>query len=372
MHQAGIENVVASSGTSLTVEQIKLIKRFTPNITMLYDGDPAGIKASFRGTNLILEQGMNVKIVLFPEGEDPDSFVRSHRTSEVEAYITDNAVDFISFKAKLLLDETAGDPAAKAGLIKDIVQTISHIPDQIVRTVYIQECSTIMEVPEQTLMNELNKLLRKKFRKKTQTTVQEVPEETTYKEPQQTEFDPLDMSHQEKAVIRLLLLYGDKFFTETFEDDEEPVNYNVAQYVVDDLVNDEIELKDEALKAIFEEFRTALEKNELPKISYLSNHPDESVARVVIELISSPYDLSENWEKNKIYVKTEEDQLKTLTKTTILALKEKYVSRQLKEIEQMLKEGVDETDMGLLLKTYQELKLVHKEINKVLERQILP
>jgi DNA primase len=372
MHQAGIENVVASSGTSLTVEQIKLIKRFTPNITMLYDGDPAGIKASFRGTNLILEQGMNVKIVLFPEGEDPDSFVRSHRTSEVEAYITDNAVDFISFKAKLLLDETAGDPAAKAGLIKDIVQTISHIPDQIVRTVYIQECSTIMEVPEQTLMNELNKMLRKNFRKKTQSTVQEVPEETTYKEPQQTEFDPLDMSHQEKAVIRLLLLYGDKFFTETFEDDEEPVNYNVAQYVVDDLVNDEIELKDEALKAIFEEFRTALEKNELPKISYLSNHPDESVARVVIELISSPYDLSENWEKNKIYVKTEEDQLKTLTKTTILALKEKYVSRQLKEIEQMLKEGVDETDMGLLLKTYQELKLVHKEINKVLERQILP
>ncbi len=372
MHQAGIENVVASSGTSLTVEQIKLIKRFTPNITMLYDGDPAGIKASFRGTNLILEQGMNVKIVLFPEGEDPDSFVRSHRTSEVEAYITDNAVDFISFKAKLLLDETAGDPAAKAGLIKDIVQTISHIPDQIVRTVYIQECSTIMEVPEQTLMNELNKMLRKNFRKKTQTTVQEVPEETTYKEPQQTEFDPLDMSHQEKAVIRLLLLYGDKFFTETFEDDKEPVNYNVAQYVVDDLVNDEIELNDEALKAIFEEFRTALEKNELPKISYLSNHPDESVARVVIELISSPYDLSENWEKNKIYVKTEEDQLKTLTKTTILALKEKYVSRQLKEIEQMLKEGVDETDMGLLLKTYQELKLVHKEINKVLERQILP
>jgi DNA primase len=372
MHQAGIENVVASSGTSLTVEQIKLIKRFTPNITMLYDGDPAGIKASFRGTNLILEQGMNVKIVLFPEGEDPDSFVRSHRTSEVEAYITDNAVDFISFKAKLLLDETAGDPAAKAGLIKDIVQTISHIPDQIVRTVYIQECSTIMEVPEQTLMNELNKMLRKNFRKKTQSTVQEVPEETTYKEPQQTEFDPLDMSHQEKAVIRLLLLYGDKFFTETFEDDEEPVNYNVAQYVVDDLVNDEIELKDEALKAIFKEFRTALEKNELPKISYLSNHPDESVARVVIELISSPYDLSENWEKNKIYVKTEEDQLKTLTKTTILALKEKYVSRQLKEIEQMLKGGVDETDIGLLLKTYQELKLVHKEINKVLERQILP
>ena len=371
MHQAGIENVVASSGTSLTVEQIKLIKRFTPNITMLYDGDPAGIKASFRGTDLILEQGMNVKIVLFPEGEDPDSFVRSHRTSEVERYITENATDFISFKTKLLLDETAGDPAAKAKLIKEIVQTISHIPDPIVRTVYIQECSSLMDVPEQTLMNELNKLIRQKFRKKNQVTVQEVPDENV-KQKQQTEFDPLDMTHQEKAVIRLLLLYGDKFFLEVAENEEEPVNINVARYVVEDLVNDEVSFKNETLQKIFEEYKTALENDELPKISYLTSHPDEKVAQTVIELISSPYDLSNNWEKNKIYVKTEEDQLKTLTITTVLALKEKYISRQLKEIEQLLKTDLDEEQMMMLLKSYQKLKEVHKEINKILERQILP
>ncbi len=372
MHQAGIENVVASSGTSLTVEQIKLIKRFTPNITMLYDGDPAGIKASFRGTDLILEQGMNVKIVLFPEGEDPDSFVRSHRSSEVEEYITANAVDFISFKTKLLLEETKNDPAARAGLIKDIVQTISHIPDQIVRTVYVQECSSIMDMPEQTLMNELNKLLRQKYRKKSGAKPQELPEEKTVKEPQQTEYDPLDMTFQEREVIRLLLLYGDQFFEDIPEGEEEPVTYNVAQYVVDDLVSDELEFKNPVLGKIFDEYKKSLENNELPKISYLTNHPEEEVAKMVVELISFPYDLSDNWKKNKIYVKKEEDQLKTFTKTTLLALKEKYINRQLKEIENMLKEEMDNEELELLMNTYIELKEIHKKINQVLERQILP
>ncbi len=372
MHQSGIENVVASSGTSLTVDQIKLIKRFTPNITMLYDGDPAGIKASFRGTDLILEQGMNVKIVLFPEGEDPDSFVRSHRSSEVETYITDNAVDFISFKTKLLLKETQGDPAARAGLIKDIVQTISHIPDQIVRTVYIQECSAIMDIPEQTLMNELNKLLRKRFRKKTGATPQELPEQETVKTPQQKEYNPLDVSYQEREVIRLLLLYGDKFFEDIPNGEKQPVTFNVAQYVVDDISNDELGFENQVFGKIFEEYKRALENNELPKINYLVNHPDQELAKMVVELISFPYDLSENWKKNKIYVKKEEDQLKTLTKTTLLSLKEKYVNRKMKEIEEMLKEEQNEEDLTILLNTFKELKEVHKKINAVLERQILP
>ena len=171
LHQAGIENVVASSGTSLTVDQIKLIRRFTRNITILYDGDTAGIKASFRGIDLILEQEMNVKIVLFPEGEDPDSFVRSHRKTEVDEFITSQSADFIIFKTKLLLDETAGDPAKRADLIREIVLSISKIPDAITRTVYIKECSSVMSIAEQTLVNELNKLLRQKYRKKLKTPV---------------------------------------------------------------------------------------------------------------------------------------------------------------------------------------------------------
>ena len=172
LFQAGFENVVASSGTSLTTDQIRLIKRYTPNITILYDGDEAGLKASFRGIDMILEQGMNVKIVMFPDGEDPDSFVRNHRSIEVEEFLNKSANDFIRFKTNILLKDAQDDPIKKAGLIKEIVQSISLIPDAIIRSVYVKECSATMDMAEQTLMNELNKLLRKKFR---QTTDQNIP-----------------------------------------------------------------------------------------------------------------------------------------------------------------------------------------------------
>ena len=378
MHQAGIENVVASSGTSLTVDQIKLIKRFTPNITILYDGDPAGIKASFRGINLILEQGLNVKIVLFPEGEDPDSFVRGHSTSEVEAFINSQASDFISFKAKMLLEDTQGDPAARAGLIKDMVETIAYIPDQISRTVYTQECSTIMEVPEQTLVNELNKILRKKYRKKIRASEQEIPDNVAKQEEKVQEIDTLDMSYQESAIIRLLLLYGDQAFEEEVVEEheetraEEPVLINIAKYIVDDLTSDEIGFNNETFSRIFEEYKAILEKEEVPRVSYFTNHPDEEIASVAINLISTPYELSENWETNNIYVKGEKDQLKLMTKTTLLALKEKYISKQLKKIETMLKDSSDEQETVLLMESYKEMKEIHKQINQILERQILP
>ena len=372
MHQAGIENVVASSGTSLTVDQIKLIKRFTPNITILYDGDPAGIKASFRGINLILEQGLNVKIVLFPEGDDPDSYVRAHSTTEVEEFITKQSSDFISFKARLLLEDTAGDPAARAGLIRDMVETISYIPDQINRTVYTQECSAIMGVPEQTLVNELNKLLRNKYRKKIRATEQEVPREIAIQEEAIKEFDKLDSKYQEQEIIRLLLTYGDKSFTEIVSEDEEPVKHNIAEYVINDLLSDEIIFTDKSLFKIFDIYREAVQNGEVPRTSFFVNHPEQEIANKTIELISTPYELSPNWEKNKIFVKTEEDQLQVLTKTTLLALKEKHISRLLKVIENKLKEPTDELSVIELLENYKALKEAHKNINQALERQILP
>lgn len=165
LHQEGIENVVASSGTSLTVDQIKLIGRFTKNVTVLYDGDAAGIKASLRGIDLILEEGLNVKVVLFPDGEDPDSFAKKNSHSELRDFLKTNAQDFIKFKTSLLLSEVANDPVRKAGLIKDIVETISKIPDAIIREMYVQQCSQLMEISEQTLILELNKIRRKTFSK---------------------------------------------------------------------------------------------------------------------------------------------------------------------------------------------------------------
>ena len=210
LHQAGIENVVASSGTSLTHEQIRMILRYTKQVTILYDGDPAGIKASFRGIDMIVEEGMDVKIVLFSDGEDPDSYARNHHPDEVEKFITKHADNFILFKTRMLLGETKGDPIQKAALIKEIVNTISLIPDGISRTLYIKECSALMNVPEQVLMNEVRKLLRNKIKK--QIPVVEKPEDIGWMEdttaPSQEEIDLMSDEYQERELIRQLLLYG--------------------------------------------------------------------------------------------------------------------------------------------------------------------
>ena len=378
LHQSGIENVVASSGTSLTVDQIKLIKRFTPNITILYDGDAAGIKASFRGIDLILYQGMNVRIVLFPEGEDPDSFARSHTSSEVEEFIKKEAADFISFKTRLLLDETLGDPTAKVSLIKEIVRTIAHIPDAINRTVYIQECSTLMEIPEQTLMNELNKLLREKYRKslRQQPNQPENPE-TGIKQriSEQLEIDPLDISEHERQLIRLILLYGaekvkirETITDELGENVEEEREQSVAQYIIENLQGDGIRFENEIYNRIMDAVQAAAENGNVPDEHYFVNHPDEKLASEVISIIATPYELSDNWKKNKIYVKQEEDDLLKTVITTLNPLRTKLISRYLKDITEKMKVITDEAEIFLLQQQYFELKKVSDEINHELKR----
>jgi DNA primase len=378
LHQAGIENVVASSGTSLTVDQIKLIKRFTPNITILYDGDAAGIKASFRGIDLILYQGMNVRIVLFPEGEDPDSFARSHTSSEVEEFVKKEAADFISFKTRLLLDETLGDPTAKVSLIKEIVRTIAHIPDAINRTVYIQECSTLMEIPEQTLMNELNKLLREKYRKslRQQPGLPETPEtETKQRISEQLEMDPFDISEHERQLIRLILLYGTEKvkIRETItdalgEEVEEEREQSVAQYIIENLQGDGIRFENDIYNRIVDAVQAATENGNVPDEHYFVNHPDEKLASEVISIIATPYELSDNWKKNKIYVKQEEDDLLKTVITTLNPLRTKLISRYLKDITEKMKTITDEAEIFLLQQQYFELKKVSDEINHELKR----
>ncbi len=378
LHQSGIENVVASSGTSLTVDQIKLIKRFTPNITILYDGDAAGIKASFRGIDLILYQGMNVRIVLFPEGEDPDSFARSHTSSEVEEFIKKGAADFISFKTRLLLDETLGDPTAKVSLIKEIVRTIAHIPDAINRTVYIQECSTLMEIPEQTLMNELNKLLREKYRKnlRQQPDVPEATEtETKQRISEQLAVDPFDISEHERQLIRLILLYGtekvkirETITDELGEEVEEEREQSVAQYIIENLQSDGIRFENEIYNRIVDAVQSATENGNVPDEHYFVNHPDEKLASEVISIIATPYELSDNWKKNKIYVKQEEDDLLKTVITTLNPLRTKLISRYLKNITEKIKTTTDEAETFILQQQYFELKKVANEIDHELKR----
>ncbi len=378
LHQAGIENVVASSGTSLTVDQIKLIKRFTPNITILYDGDAAGIKASFRGIDLILFQGMNVKIVLFPEGEDPDSYTRSHTSSELEDFIKKEAVDFIKFKTRLLLDETLGDPAAKVALIKEIVRTIAHIPDAINRTVYIQECSTLMEIPEQTLMNELNKLLRERYRKD----LRQRPEQgmaveagTKQRVSEQMDIDPFDISEHEKQVIRLILLYGTEKIIireviqdELGEDVEEEHEESVSQYILQNLEDDGIRFENDIYNRIVDEVKAFLKSGNVPDEHYFVNHPDEKLASEAISLIATPYELSANWEKNEIYVKQEKDDLLKTIITTLNPLRTKLISRYLNKLREKMKTSNDEAEIFILQQQFFELKKVSNEIDRELKR----
>ena len=369
LHQAGIENVVASSGTSLTPDQIKLVKRFTPNITMLFDGDPAGIKASFRGIELILEQGMNVKVVLFPEGEDPDSYARSHRTSETEAFIKNEAVDFIKFKTNLLLDETVGDPAARASLIKEIVQTIATIPDGINRSVYIKECSTIMEVPEQTLMNELNKSLRRRFRDKTAPQHEYIaPLEPSQSLDEQLEIDPLNISRHEKELMRLLLLYGNEHFLFADEESGENIEVRVSDFIVNDLQNENIKLENQLFNQMLEEYSKAIEEERQLSEIYFSNHPSPKIAAIAIELIATQHQLSENWKEKKIYIKTEKDKLNTMVLTSLLTLKSRLISKQLKQLSDSLKVTSDDAGVFILQQQYYELKNIAARIENQLTR----
>ncbi|MCB2207095.1 MAG: DNA primase [Bacteroidetes bacterium] len=370
MHQAGIENVVASSGTSLTEEQIRLIKRFTPNITILFDGDTAGIKASFRGIDLILEQGMNVKIVLFPDGEDPDSFVRKHRSSEIEAFITKQAKDFIVFKTNLLLDETVGDPAKRADLIKEIVQTISHIPDGINRSVYIKECSNIMDVAEQALMNELNKRLRQRFKKQAENQdVQVADVETKQLLDEQMKVDPLDISENEKQLIRLLLLYSDEIITVYDEEQNQEIQIRVDDFILTELQNEQISFLKDTYNEIVNEFGEAREKDTGLTESYFTNHSKNKIASETINLLTSPHQLSDNWKKNRIFVKQEEDQLSFLVLTTWLSLKAKYADKHLKEILDSMKTA-DPDEIDMLIHQYNTLKNISTKIHSELTRVI--
>ncbi len=370
LHQAGIENVVASSGTSLTEDQIRLIKRFTPNITILFDGDTAGIKASFRGIDLILEQGMNVKIVLFPDGEDPDSFVRKHRTSEIEEFITTKAKDFIDFKTNLLLDETVGDPSKKAELIKEIVQTISHIPDGINRSVYIKECSTIMEVPEQTLMNELNKRLRQRFRKQSESRdVQIADAETKQSLEQQIEVDPFDLSSNEKQLMRLLIQYSQNIITVDDPEKDQDIETRVDDFILCELRNEQISFSNKTYNEILDEFIQARDGDSYLSEAYFTNHSRTKIASEVIELLATPYQLSNNWKKNRIYVKLEEEQLSFLVVTTLLSLKGKHVDKQLRQVMELMKTAGNE-EVNDLITQYNILKEISRKINLELTRVI--
>ncbi|MBN3035607.1 MAG: DNA primase [Bacteroidales bacterium] len=372
LFQAGIENVVASSGTSLTTGQIRLIRRYTRNITVLYDGDEAGLKATFRGTDMILEEGMNVRIIMFPEGEDPDSFVRGHRVKEVEDFLRTAAKDFITFKLELLLKDSAGDPVKKAGVIHEILQSISVIPDPITRSLYIRECSDKMEMDEQTLIHQLNKLLRKRLEKKAPQPQETAPAE--YLPPQQTLPDHFSTEHQERDIIRLLLNYGheDIIIHETDEHNRltgRPVN--VARFINDDIRNDDLSFTNSLYQKIFEEYTVHLERGESPDAFHFVNHPNQEVAMLAIDLTTSRYELSENWEqKHRIFTTGEEMRLFEAVVNSILSFKAKRIGEMIRDIQEQMRHADNEDDMNMLIARFKTMKQISRTIHDRLGRVI--
>ncbi|MBQ0786626.1 MAG: DNA primase [Oceanihabitans sp.] len=379
-HQTGIHNVVSSSGTALTPDQIRLINRLTKNITVLFDGDAAGLRASLRGIDLILEQGMNVKICTFPEGEDPDSFAKQNTLEELSDYLKEHAQDFIQFKASVLYEESKNDPVKKADTIRDIVNSIAKIPDRIKKEIYIQECSRIMDISEQVLFTTLAQITNKD--------VQETHKEANKK---QTAFEVIKHEQPKKKVdvqyilerkiIEILLLYGNK--TEDFEDlvlkenekNElilEPVKHQtkVFEKIYLDLQDDEMEFTNEQFKNLYYTIIDTLNQNPDFAIEQFVNTVEQDVANEISSILMEDerYSLSD-WHSKNIYPKQKDQSVAQLVSETILSLRCFLIDQKVREFMQQTLENRSEVNKSVLeeVKDYSSLKmLLSRKLNRVL------
>ena len=375
MHQAGIHNVVASSGTSLTEDQIRLIKRFTPNITILFDGDEAGIKASLRGIDLILEEGLNIKVILLPPGEDPDSYSRKLSSKEFKEFLIAEATDFIRFKTNLLLKDVGNDPVKRSSLIRDIVQSIAAIQESINRSVYIKECSTLLKVDEGVLYSEANKIRRKRAEQRYRhiTRQEEEIREKPGKKQQQVFHETTDV--QEKEIIRLLLLYGNRDFMEIHPGEEEEAKIlTVTEFFINEIINDELEFDHPACRQIFEEIQHIQNNEQKIEEKYFINHQDQTISDMVADLLSPVPEISKIWSKHESYIETEEMKLKEVIPEILIAFKNKKIMITIKKIQEALKiaqEQQNVEEIENLQTRYILLNNLKKELSKNLGERII-
>ena len=367
-HAKGVENVVASSGTSLTIEQIRLIHRLTPNVTIIYDGDAAGIKASLRGIDLVLEEGLNVRVLLLPDGEDPDSFARAHSPQELADYIAANETDFINFKTKLLLGAAGDDPVERARLITDIVRSISKIPDEITRSVYVRETSRMLEVEEKVLYTEIAKIRLKGDE-------QAAPPGARPSAPDPApvavarEVTPCDL--EEMAIVRYLLLFGTEPLYE-----EEANGYarvvTVGEFIVRELAADDLEMQNPLCRTIQTEYQRRYESPDFDPARYFGTHPDIRVSTLAANMLSEPYELSKIWYKMDNLVETEQMKLAELLPKVVDNYKMRRVEMLSAEIDNQILESQQKKEdaerlMGLLRRK-NVLNKIRARLNERLRR----
>lgn len=386
MHQAGVENVVASSGTSLTTEQIRLLKRFTKNITVIYDGDSAGIHASIRGIDMILSEGLNVRVVSLPEGEDPDSFARSHTADQVRGYILEHEVDFITFKAQLLMQESRHDPIKRAQLVSDMVLSIAQIPDSIHRSVYIKECARIMDVDENVLISEVarkrhtavgdresEEFMRRQATRIAQEQAALSPTVPTYKEG-------IRGGSSEEALelelLKYLLKYGHCNFD--LKEGRKFVGCNVAEVIFTDLEADGIHFSnpvhEELLRTYREQWELLGRQGEV-STRFFVNHINPEVCVLAVNLLSSDdnYVASSIWSRMDIHVESDMEMLSVGVPRAVTLYKSKVVGRMLSELNDRLQhaEGLSEEEEADVLKRLSHLNKIRVAISKKLDRLIL-
>lgn len=384
MHQVGIENVVASSGTSLTQQQIRLLSRFSRNMTVIYDSDPAGIKASLRGIDLILQEGLNVRVVLLPDGEDPDSFARSHTADEVRQYIADHEQDFLNFKARLLLDEAKGDPARKAMVIGDMVQSIAQIPDAIQRAVYIKECARTTDTQEQVLIAEVaRKRLSSsgdretdEFMRRQSAQIREEQAETERAEAINVRVEPgSSVETLESALVQFLLQHGHCNFE--VKEGHHMVDCNVAEFIFTELETDKIRFENPLYEKIVSLYRSIYEEQgvgvKVPEDRFIQYNDPDVVNRVVeILMADKNYTMSKIWKRNDLHVESEEEMLAAGVPKTIHIFKSKVIDRMIRQQHDILrKEDLSEEEQSQAVKTLAHLNTVKVKLAKKIERLIL-
>ncbi len=377
MHQSGVENVVASSGTSLTEGQIHLLHRFTSNITVLYDGDSAGIKASLRGIDMLLAEGLNVKVLLLPDGDDPDSFARKHTADEFQSYIDSHQTDFIKFKAGLLLEEAKGDPIKRAELVTSVVRSVSVIPDQVVRQVYIHECASLLSVSETLIVNEINKLHRER---KYGTKPGEKPEETAAPQPAPAALPTDGVEAEERQLIALVLRYGELPVNVAAEETEEetreegaepPVTVPVARYIADDLEADGLELHSALCRRVLSEAVEHSAEKEWKALPYFSAHPDGEVSRLAAELGEDAFVLSTRQREQYI---EERYRLDEIVPRLLHDFKHAVVKSRLKQLLADMRDpavAADRARSEQMMREYMELSAVDRSLAQVLGDRVV-
>ena len=388
MHQSGVENTVASCGTSLTVEQIRLIKRYTPNVTVLYDGDSAGIKAALRAVDLLFTEGMHVRVVLFPDGDDPDSYAQRHGSAALQDYLAQHEDNFVMFKTRVLLDSVKSDPIRKAELVKETVQTIALVPDLLERTEYISQCAHLLDVPEEALASELSKAINRN-RQKAYEGQPQAPAPQSPQDTQNIQNTPIIQNVQniqnnqniqtpppdprEKQLISLLLNFGETSI-ELAVPDERGVNqyytYPIYELIVNDLQAEELTFSHPLCQRIYEHYAAAVDAGQPADATHFITVDDEELRQFAISLMVDTYRISDSWKKKQIVVPKLDDNLQLATTEALFNFKLKCLDDRIADNAQRMRRATSDDELFVLLEEKKQLIALRRDIGLALHRVI--